>query len=361
MKHELIMENWRKFLKEDKGENDQSDCDPRYANCGDDSAGEDPKLMSPDPRGQFADLETPENYNQEVFFRYDEWLEMHGKKNDPDAKGAGKGRYPIFPTKKDSNNEWPELWVVRYGKLQGLDDDFENAPAICTRETGLKFIKMIETLNSDPMFNDPINLKFNKYSHSRPSFDEWGSGTSRSRKGGVEIKGANQHKAGNAFDIAIPKEMQKYNKSSVAKKMEWLEKVVDAATGAGFTRFGFGLANIHIDTKNSSAADFMWVYAEKMIFSLDLLNYSLSTPKEPKNDFEAKRKDKVDLVKKNKRYKNYIPYLSDGLRSLVKNKYQKKAFDMAKKDQAKIYKLNDKVQQALASDAASETVKIKKK
>ena len=29
MKHELIMENWRKFLKEDKDENDQSDCQPR--------------------------------------------------------------------------------------------------------------------------------------------------------------------------------------------------------------------------------------------------------------------------------------------------------------------------------------------
>ena len=131
--------------------------------------------------------------------------------------------------------------------------------------------------------------------------------------------------------------------------MKWLEKVVDAAQEVGFTRFGFGLNNIHVDTKDATPADFMWVYHSPIIYSGDLLNAALKPfNKEPTTkdgkptkhyEYFKKRDENYAIVKKYNRFLNWIPYLSDGLRRVVKSKWQRRTFDKARRAQAKKYKL----------------------
>ena len=355
------MENWRAFLKNSNLQL-QEKCDPALGTCRDPDNPEEELLYSdteeekeeekpnrsPSAQEFYKDATYPEGYNQDFFFRYNDYLQLHGPENDPFLKNKGKGKYPIFPKKQTADNKWPDdMWIVRYGLLQGFDDDWENAPAICTRDTGIKFIEMIKILNEEPMV-DSINLVYNKHSHARPSFDEWGSGTERSRRNkgkGKEFKGANQHKAGKAFDILIPED----KRGIVAEKMKWLEKVVEAAQKVGFTRFGFGLNNIHVDTKDATPADFMWVYHSPIIYSGDLLNATLKPfNKEPTTkdgkptkhyEYFKKRDENYAIVKKYDRFLNWIPYLSDGLRRVVKSKWQKRTFDKARRAQAKKYKL----------------------
>ena len=386
MNYKLLMENWRSFLNENKEEDPYGGCDPRYEHCPDP---DDPEKemdyysdtreiepnRTPDSREAFQDMQLYDNYNTDVFFRYTDWLELHGKDNDPFRKD-GKGKYPVFPKKQSGNHKWPaDLWVVRYGKLQGFDDSWENAPAICTRETGEKFIELIKILNNEPEV-DSINLVFHNTSHARPSFDEWGSGTKRSLNPAKtkEVKGANQHKAGNAFDIVLPDEYRNIKwgrgkkgrdlrNEKVRGKMRWLEKVVDAAEKVGFTRFGFGLNNIHIDTKPASSADFMWVYASDTIYSGDILNYHLkpfnkTDPEEKGFKWYQKRDKNFAIVKKNARFLNYIPYLSDGLKNQAKNKWQRAVFEKARKAQAEKYKFDET---SLAKDPSAGLKKKKKK
>ena len=256
--YQLIMENWRDFLKEkNKEDQDALGCDPELTSgCLEEptpaSFPEDGKIASHEEDGD----DMPGYLRSDPGWFYKYTPEIDSARNKAVEKRKGRWYWPRFPKEKSERDKWPELWVVRYGAIQGESDEFENAPAICTKETGQAFVKMLQDLTGKIKY--PINLKFDKYGHSRPSFDEFGSGTSRSKKKGKEVKGDNQHKAGQAFDILIPEPLQGW--ANRKKRLLWLQAVIDAASEAGFKRFGFGYQNIHIDTKTPSGGDVFWVY-----------------------------------------------------------------------------------------------------